>query len=739
MFAQSRKSLRLGLACMTALGSISVLAPRAHGAEAGVIEEVVVTATKRGAQSMQKVPFAVQAIGGKQLSDRGAVDFNDFFHLISGLSVFDQGPGDKRIILRGVNAVGAGTVGLYLDEAIVTGENAQDGGGRQPDIRLFDIDRIEVLKGPQGTTFGSSSLSGTIRYITKKPEVDRFEGYVNGGLRTVKGGNIGGQTEAALNIPVVKDRVAVRLSSYYLNEDGFIDNIFRKGVNNDETYAGRAEVRFIVADGVTFDLMAMYQDTSTDGPAFYNRVDFDGNPISQNGFFQADVTQNGFDDKLQIYNGTLKVVRDFGTFVATASDYRRRSTFNRDASFALEAFAGLDRFTSGRSIITQPKKRELQSYEVRFASSWNSPFQVLVGAFYQGEDRFFRSAILAANSDGNIIPNGMSFLDRNVTTNIDQVAIFGELSVSVTDRLTVTGGFRWFDISIDEVANAVVGFGGGPGSGVGPKLSSTDDDVISKFNISFQATDQLLMYAQRSEGFRSGGTNDQTAAEIANVIIPSGFKSDSLKNYEIGVKDSAFDGRLSFDVAAFLINWTNIQLQDQATDGQLTFPFIGNGGGARIKGIEAGARVFPIEGLEFDATAAVTSAHLTKDNPVPSSGMNGDRIPETPRVTLSFSAQYERDLGNEVTGRVGGDVFYVSGRNTELRPDNPLFVRLDSYTIVNLRAGVAWRSWSAMLNVNNVGNDTTTIDIFRIVPGLTPDGLIPNRPRTVVFTVNKAF
>ncbi|NOX25556.1 MAG: TonB-dependent receptor, partial [Deltaproteobacteria bacterium] len=502
-----------------------------------VFEEIVVTATKRGGLSLHEVPFAIQAIGGDALAKNGDTDFNSFFRQIPGLSVLDQGPGDKRYIIRGVNSSGAGTVGLYLDEVIITGENAQDGGGRQPDIKIFDIDRVEVLKGPQGTTFGSSSLSGTIRYITKKPNMEEMEASGSVSLRQTKGASLGYSVESAVSIPLAKNKAAIRVAGFYLNDKGYIDNVLATGVNNEKTYAGRASIRIDPSENLTITAMAMYQNLKTGGPNYFNLVDNDGNPISQNGqLFQADVTRARFRDRTQIYNATLEYRLEQGTITGTASYFKRDTVFDRDSSLVIQTFLGLDDTGPGRSIITQPKARKVSSYELRYASSFDGPFQILAGGFIQNERRNFRSAVLGATSTGFIASPEAPLLDRLVRTEINETALFGELSYDITDRLTLTGGARYYDFSLKQNSTSVTDFGGGPGDGPGPELNSNDNGVIFKGNISYRVSDDVNTYVQVAEGFRSGGPNDQTAAAIANVVIPAGFKSDSVVNYEVGVK-----------------------------------------------------------------------------------------------------------------------------------------------------------------------------------------------------------
>ena len=706
-----------------------IAASQVHAQE---IEEIIVTSSKRGPQSLQDIPLSVQALTGEQLAAAGANDFNGFFRRIPGLSVFDQGPGDKRYIIRGVNATGAGTVGLYLDEVVITGENAQDGGGRQPDIKLFDIDRVEVLKGPQGTTFGSSSLSGTIRYITHKPKLREKVFNLQATLRHIDGADLGGQVEAAVNLPIVADRLAIRLAALHLNDDGFIDSRFDDGVNSDSTTAGRASLRYSPTDALTINLMAMYQNLETDGPAYFNRVDGTGATLPD--LTQADLSANPFGDEIKLYNGTAEYVSDYGTFTGTFSRLDRETLFNRDASAAV----------GPNSVITQPKDRQVESYEIRFSSDWNLPVQTLVGFFAQYEERFFQSRIFPSDPTSGKFTEVSGFsLDRNVDTAIAEEAFFAELSLDLSASLTLTGGIRWFDIDVEEVATAVQGFSGVPGAGRGPKLRFAENDTIGKLNLSYRINNDLMIFAQWTQGFRAGGTNDQTAAEIAQVTIPAGFGSDALDNYEIGVKSTWMAGRLVANASLYYIDWTAIQIQDRAQDpnnASVFFPFRANGGGADIYGIEIDLSANPTPGLELGLVASFVDAELAEDNPLPSSGRQGDEIPYIPETTLTLIGRYERPLPyKDLRGFIGADLSYVGERNTELRSDNALFLTLNAYTLVNLRVGTEADTWSAALAVNNVFADDTVIDVFRIIPGLTPDGFIPQRPRTLALSFKKSF
>jgi len=724
--------------------ALGCLAAAVHGlsvaAAESPLEEIIVTATKRGDTNIQDVPLSIQALSGAQLEEVGATDFGDYFRLVPGLSMFEQGSGDRRYILRGVNSAGAGTVGLYLDEVIITGENSQDGGGRQPDIRLFDLDRIEVLKGPQGTTFGSSSLAGTIRYITRKPQLGEFSGYAQGGVEGVTYGDVGWSAQAALNVPL-GEKVAIRASGFYRDSAGFIDNQFHDNANGSEVKAGRLIARFEPSERWRISLMVMRQNLDG-GPVYFNRTDYLGAPISpDHHYFQADIVDTGLKDTTTIYNATAEFDLPVGRLTAAASRMDRDVTYTRDSSLAMQRALGRPAYGAGRSGIIQPKATTLDTYEVRLASLDERRLQYLVGLFSQSEDRNFRSTIQPAPA-GEIVYTPGWGLDRTIHTTIDQYAAFGELSFAATQHLTLTAGARYYKFKIDEIARNIFGATGAPGSGLGNPLSSSESGTILRGNVAYAFAPDQMLYLQVAQGFRPGGTNDQVAALIFNVIIPNGYDSDSLTNYEVGFKSTLANRRLRFNPAVYLIKWDDIQIQAEAVGPQGRFPYRANGGGAEVRGAELDMAWYPLDVWEIALGAAATDAKLTRDNPLPASGINGDRVPYVPRFAAALSSRYQWSMG-ALTAYVGGDISHTGSRNTEYRPNNPSYVRLDAYTLLNLRFGIKSEhgKWDAVLNVDNVTNDDTQVDVFRTTAtvGLYPVGIIINRPRTAALTLTKRF
>jgi outer membrane receptor protein involved in Fe transport len=726
------------LACAAA----SFLTTSVWAAEAPTaLEEIVVTATKRQ-ENIQDTPLAVQAFSGDQLSAINAIDVNDWVHLVPGLATQDNGAsGDKRYVIRGVNAAGAGTVGLYLDDVVITGENSQDGGGQAPDIMLFDMDRVEVLKGPQGTTFGSSSMTGTIRFITAKPNLTDFSGSAGAGYRQTQGGGNGSQFDAMVNLPVMTDRFALRFAGFYLDNPGYISNQFERDANETKVKAGRASAKLAFTDNITLTGLAMTQNTSADAPDYYNSQNFNFQPIGQPRFFQDIYAREPTGNNMDMYELAFEDKASYGTYTVTASRFDRDFRYTRDSSAVVNLYLDLPIDGTGRSVINYPKHRDVSSYEARFASSWQFPVQVLVGGFFQNEQRHFESHVVTADANGFVDPTPTVLLDRTQDDTIREKTVFAEVSWAITDQWKLTLGGRRYDISDLQRSDAIVGFGGGPGGGPGPALEQTNVGQIGKANLSYIPIEDVLVYAQVAQGFRPGGVNDQTAAAIAGVAIPAGFGSDSLVNYELGGKTSWLNNRLVANGALYYIDWSKIQILEQATSGSSTFPYTGNAGRATVKGVELEFEAIPLPGWQVGAYFNYNQSELAGDIPNPSKGLVGDPIPYVPKTTFTLTSNYEWPLGvREMSGTVGADYSYISARNSALQTNPATFVEVfPAYETTSLRAGVKTDRWSALVNLANVFNNTATIADTTVQQGLYPQANIPNRPRTLSITFHSKF
>jgi iron complex outermembrane recepter protein len=386
--------------------------------------------------------------------------------------------------------------------------------------------------------------------------------------------------------------------------------------------------------------------------------------------------------------------------------------------------------------------------ELRFASSWDSTFQVLVGGFYQRTKSVLQTEFITLGDDGRIGPSSRSLLNNTVRDKKTERAAFGELRWEGIDGLTVTGGARVFKFKIDAQGNVITAPFEQPGAGFGVPYGTSQSDAIFKGNISYQFNSDVMAYAQVAEGYRPGGANDQAVTLLTGVPIPLGFNSDSIVNYELGFKTSWLNRAVTFNGALYVIDWSDIQVRRKAvnTATGVQYDFRGNGGTAKVKGIELETQVRPIAGLEFGGSLAYTDAKLTEDLPVLDDGRKGDRIPYVPKWTFSANARYEMRLGEGVSGFVGGDWSYTGSSGNRLRPTDRYYRVNQSYGITNLRVGVELdNDWDIVLSLKNVFDSKRTIFYafdFQGPPppgGFVPDNLVRPWPRTLALSVRKSI
>ncbi len=364
------------VAALIAQALMQAPARAAEAPAADTLEEVVVTADKRGERSTQDVPVAIQAISGAQLAKTGAAEFSDYATQIPSLSYNDLGPGDKKYVIRGITSTGPATVGVYYDEAVITGANGNDGGGRQPDIRLFDLDRIEVLKGPQGTLYGASSMSGTIRYITRKPDLDAFGGYVEGETSDTEKGGTNYGINGALNLPIVTGKVALRVTGWDVDNSGFIDAVripagVVKNINDETTRGGRLTLRWQALENLNIIATTTTQTLHAGGSARFTpsgSLSFaDPNAptpqIPGGDLINTDLSRSPWDEKINVFGLTAEYTAGSGVLTATSNYFNRNIYFTFDSSPILFFFG-----VPIPGITIQPQERRL----VSIACTWMS-------------------------------------------------------------------------------------------------------------------------------------------------------------------------------------------------------------------------------------------------------------------------------------------------------------------------------------------------------------------------------
>lgn len=727
--------------------------------------EIIVTANKRGGQSLLTIPQSIQALTGDSLAKAGNQQFVDIAPKIPGLQIQDLGPGDKKYVIRGLNSVGDSTTGVYYDEAVISGSNGDDGGGFEPDIRLYDLDRVEVLRGPQGTLYGASSESGTIRFITKKPNLTKVEGYVTGeGSYTEHGGG-NYHFNGAINLPIIDDHLGVRVVGWTDNDSGYIDMPRLpagplRGINNENTSGVRIHLRW--QPSALVDLLATFteQTTSSNGSSRYTPPGVTSfgvvgdpvlHPVPGGDLINTDVARSPYNEHLEVYSLTGNFAILSGYVTATVNQFYRRQDFNFDSTPILVHFG-----VPVPAETLEPRNRSVTSSELRYASKFSGPLNFVVGGFYQHTEANLVVDVLATNSLGLPIGpfspddaadalahpgTGSTFFGRTDHRENNEYAGFGEATFNLTSKLIILGGIRYYSEDVKGLQVQTHPFGGFPGA---PNFVPVPENgnfskVTYKGNISYKLSPALLPYFTVSSGFRSGGVN---AKSEPFEPIPNNFGPDVVTNYEVGTKGRILGNALTYSLDAYLIEWDNIQVGVTTADG--AFNYVANAGSAEVKGFEFEFAARPFRYLTATASGSYQDAKLTAGvlqapGPVnPSLGVKGDHIQNVPAFQAYLGVDYTRPLSDELQGTAALDVIYRDPTDNRLHASgDPFNVHLAAYTLLNLRLGLTYEKWNATFFVRNLTDERAQIDAISSTQD--PEALLTVRPRTTGVTVTRTF
>ncbi len=696
-------------------------------ASAFAIEELVVTARKR-TQALQDVPLAVTALGEQRLEKLGADDFLGYAMAVPGLSFVDKGVGAKKVVLRGISTGTDGernpTVGVYIDELPVTA------GGPFPDLKLFDVEQVEILRGPQGTLYGVGSMGGTLKVVTNKPRADLFEAKVAAEIGNTRKGGENLALSTMLNMPVVKDKLAVRAVGYYREQSGFIDNIALglRDVNDEESYGGRLVAQVNVSEALTVTGTVLVQNTDSGGRPSEDILS-DGSP-QYDDLEQSRLMVETLNDDFMVINLTVNYDLGWADFLSSTSYFDRDREAFTDVSTFFAGFLGLPVVQNDFS------QAKVWVEEMRLSSKDDVRLQWLVGGFYYDENgnsgQSFPSEGAPPNSGLENL--GIASTDKDET----QKALFGEVTYSITDAFQATAGVRWFDAKQSFYGENRGLLFGTPIDTANPGIRTgrASEEVVNlKFLLSYDLSDDLLVFAQAAEGFRQGGPlaalpDDSVTGEPA----PTQFNSDSLWNYEIGVKSAWLEKRLVFNASIFYIDWSNIQTLVRRQDG---LSFTGNGGKATSKGIEIEAMARMTSDFNVNFSATYTRSELAEDAPL-IGGRKGDQVPGVPKFSMNVGVEYSRPLSDDMDGFARADVSYIGSTVNafELSASRPTFEQ-DSYILVNLRGGINIDDWSVAVFVNNLFDTDPALYVETLLPGVIQKNTL--RPRTVGLSLQTRF
>ena len=742
---QLSPSGRISVAVSLALGT---QVPSVQAQDA--LEEIVVTARKRS-ENLQDIPESILAISEEAIARSGLQTMDDYARKIPSLTYVARGPGANKIVFRGVTEAGTAfftdsSAALYLDEQPLTQPVLT------PEPRLIDIERIEALSGPQGTLYGGSAQSGTLRIVTNKPDPSRLAGNISASVSSGSTSDVSHDVSAVVNLPLVQDKLALRLVGFSARDGGYIDNVLgqspggtfdnasvveENAAGEAEYLGGRAALRWDANDRWSLTGSVVFQDLESSGNTEHM-------PEAAGDLEQIRFVEEFRDDQWTQFGLTIEGDLGFAQVVSATSYFTREILYQLDnteyVAYLRGFYAAYGYYVSyafGPDPVGQgwinPQDTRRFSQEFRL-SHQGEKWAWLGGIYYERFDDHwdFQSRIADYEDTGSFQfwyayygaqpgTTNNAFWNSNNHTQTEQYAAFGELTYQGIEDWNFTVGARWFDHERDRryiVAR--------PHGRVEENLNpiQSENDVTLKFSASYSIDDDKMIYGLYSEGFRNGGRN----IARPGAVLPEPYGPDFLQNYELGLKSQWANGRLRANVTAFHMVWEDYQL-GVVDPGPLFATMIINVGDAEIDGVELDLTAMPVDGLEFGLNAMVLNAETTSDNDL--IGVNsGARLPISPELKVSSSLQYtfqQMLFGGNPYARIQYSYYGDSLNGVECNTvdcDDPDVQ--PSYSISDVKFGIESDAWEINVYLNNLTNERATL--YRVPPA--PPGVVRvNRPR----------
>ena len=728
--------------------ALSAQVPVAQAQDA--LEEIVVTARKR-AENLQDVPESILAISQEAIARGGLQTMEDYARKIPSLSYVARGPGANKIVFRGVTEAGTAfytdsSAALYLDEQPLTQP------ALTPEPRLVDIERIEALSGPQGTLYGGSAQSGTLRIVTNKPDPSAFAANVSAIVSAGSTSDTSHDVSAVLNLPLVEDKLAIRLVGFSARDGGFIDNVFgvspggtfdnalvveENAAGEAEYLGGRASLRWDANEDWAVTGSVVFQDLESSGNTEHV-------PEVIGDLQQVRFINELRDDTWTQYGLTIEGDLGFAQVVSASSYFTRDILYQIDNTEYVAYLRGFYaaygyyvQYALGPDPVGQgwinPQDTRRFSQEIRLSSD-GEKWAWISGLYYERYDdhwdfvsrvedyestNSFQFWYAYYGAEPGTTENG--FYNSNNHTKTEQYAAFGELTYKGIEDWNFTVGARWFDHERDRRY-----FVARPHGRVEQDLNpvKSENDATIKLSASYHIDDDIMVYGLYSEGFRNGGRN----VSRPGAVLPAQYDPDFLQNYELGLKSQWAGGRLRANVTAFHMVWEDYQL-GVIDPGPLYATMVINVGDAEIDGLEVDINAMPVDGLEFTLNALVLEAQTTSDNDF--IGVNaGARLPVSPEFKASSSLQYTFSqllFGGNPYARIQysyhGDSLNGVECNTALcdEPDVQ-----PSYSISDVKVGIDAEAWEVNVFLNNLTDERAAL--YK-VPFAPPGIVRVNRPR----------
>ena len=723
-------------------------APEVSG-PAEEVEGVVVTALRR--PTLERLtPMSMRALSGEELTRAGAVTFQDAVELLPGLTLANTGTGRSRLSLRGVYGSGEATTALYYDEVPVTGPSGttSDPGGSAPELLLVDVERLELLRGPQGTLYGASAMGGALKVVFKRPDLARRSAEVSGEA-TAGAGHWGEAQSIMLNQPLATDTAGLRLTAYRRNEPGYVDNarLGLDGINSSLIEGARLGVALRFDPDVEVNLTAARQQARFDDTAAGTQ----GAPPNQS---QLHV-RTPFDSRLTFLDGAVAWRFSGLQLSANLAAYRWNSVRRGDYTATLQSErrspdgcrrflqsagctpAELDLYSAyvdsrAPGLLRQPIDLRVRVQEIRLGPVAPEAVAWTLGFFHETRADTIDSQVLAADPrTGEPDPTKGYTGRRIVESRLTQQAVFGEATLGADRATSLTFGARWFEYDRETVGVAPV---------VNVISNTTDANFRAamgeqgwsvKVLLNHRFASGAIAYAQASQGFRPGGIN------TVPILPPklATFGADSLWNYELGYKGAWLGGRVLASAAAYYIDWRDMQYTANSSNG--AFSFITNLGGARVYGAEAEIAATLTPHLRSGLNLAFTDAVLTKDQANDDGvglGSVGDRIPVVARIAGGGWIEHRSDTGwGELLLR--GEAGYTGSSNSTFKAGAANDVKLGHVWLFNAHASLTAGDWS----LGVFGENLTDVDRSVFANTARPPQVYAPRPRRFGISISRRF
>lgn len=730
------------------------------------LEVIEVTATRRSG-SVQNAPLNITALDADIMKDQNISELADVARWVPGLTITDQGGrSGSPIIVRGLNTNSSGpssdggTVATYINEIPVA-----------IDMRLVDVERVEVLIGPQGTLYGAGTLGGAIRYMLKEPELDFTSLEVFGNVsQTQESDSIGGEGGFIFNLPLIEDTLAVRASLNIYEDPGFIDygyvvrepgvslpdpdwtdsaavNNNLKNVedsNGESTTTGRISVRFKPSETFEGTLNYFYQNQDSEGRSIvhYNTLSADNGLSDLIGEYESGYRyEEPREKENQLLSLELKADLGFAELVSATGISNFDADGQRDQTdLLIRLDYGYEEFPAFSSFTREIEEQDTFTQEIRLVSQNDSDINWIVGGFYNKIESDASSQEYTPGFGDFAVENfgaDQSRPDQLEYYSIDRVeitesALFGEIGYQVTDKLDITVGARFYKYDVESESAVDFPLFNTLFGGAGPdevtlnfeQNEASDNGSLFKFNAKYQFTNSVMGYATISEGFRIGGSNglapcpDPLPANQAGCGNPSEmlYDADTTTNYELGFKSTWLRSRLHFNAALFNIDWDDAQVAGATEVGQL--PYLSNAGSANAKGIEISSRAILSDSFSVYSTYAYTKAELTSDAPFlfnsdgTDGAEDGDRLPGSSEHQFSMGVNYQTDVFNDKTLDINYGITAQSDviSRVGLRDNGET---LPGYSLSNISAKLTADEWSATVYVDNVFNKYAVTSVRR--------------------------